>query len=566
MNKPSQNSLNQQKIPGWFPVMNPKKTIIVFFVLGCVYLLLGIIALISYNSLFFVEKYYGFDETSNDNLTYLRIPVDKDVQKPVYVHFTLTAFYQNHQRFVDGVDYSSFSPSSENRNSENALIGASKFNDSYDIMSGPSGESVVIDTSDLVFKADKNRKDFSEYNLNDSDIVWAKVAPFPTFRKLYGVVNEDLKKGEYLVRVKNNYRLPEMSKKAFVIQKASIAFGGRNIFVGVVLVATGGVMIILGVVCIIINFCTPRKLGHYHRKYGPDFADTRIIATASGEDFYILPSYLKTTDAAFYATQSDGEGGDAGDVGVFDGEAHSKDAAVTDEGASPDASLDASPSSSSSSSSSSSPPPRPCSSASLSSSAAKKSPVQDNESEGIFDPDDYSVHQGGDEAGTGADEARGVDTSKGQAAQAQKPSQDVDGEEENSEYEEYRLRENGKGRSLQPSSQNDYSEYGEEGGDGDHADRDQYKDTHAPLDYYDHSLATVGAHENTRGSAGAKRKTGASTSTSTSAGQSNDPLSTSNQGELSMRNSYNYSLSSLVPSVVSPPNYSYESSYQDEND
>lgn len=302
MNKPSENILNQQNIPGWFPVMNPMKIIIVFFTLGGVYLILGIIAFANYNSLFFFEKYYEFDnKTSNGNngsLTYLEINVERDIQKPIYVHYLLAAFYQNHIKFVDG-----------------GLNEASKFNDSFEFVSGPS--NVVIDTSDVALESDRKRKVFK--NKSDSDIIWAKVAPLPTFRKLYGVINEDMVKGEYVVMVKNNYWLPVLSKKAFVIQKTSMAFGGRNFYVGIVLMGTGGVMMIMGAACVIINIITPRKLGHYHRKYGPDFADTRLAAASSGDDFYNIPAYLKTTDSAFAAMQfnnkSVGEGRSKGAAG-----------------------------------------------------------------------------------------------------------------------------------------------------------------------------------------------------------------------------------------------------------
>ena len=66
-----------------------------------------------------------------------------------------------------------------------------------------------------------------------------KVAPFSTFRKLWGVIETDVQKGEIIVDIQNNYDVSRWDgTKSIVLSNAS-AFGGKNTFLGIVFIAAG---------------------------------------------------------------------------------------------------------------------------------------------------------------------------------------------------------------------------------------------------------------------------------------------------------------------------------------
>jgi hypothetical protein len=81
--------------------------------------------------LFYSEQYY-------DNETVLPLTVSSEVKQPIIVRYELTAFYQNHQRFIDSKD----------------LIQNSIFNDSFRIFSSNNIE-VPIDVSNIAFNSDR---------------------------------------------------------------------------------------------------------------------------------------------------------------------------------------------------------------------------------------------------------------------------------------------------------------------------------------------------------------------------------------------------------------------------
>lgn len=60
-------------------------------------------------------------------------------------------------------------------------------------------------------------------------IVWMRNAGLPDFRKLYGVIDKDLKPGTYTLRVNNQYNVkPFEGSKTFVLSNANV-LGGKNV-------------------------------------------------------------------------------------------------------------------------------------------------------------------------------------------------------------------------------------------------------------------------------------------------------------------------------------------------
>jgi hypothetical protein len=80
-------------------------------------------------------------------------------------------------------------------------------------------------------------------------MVWMRTAALPEFRKLYRVVNRDLKKGQtFTIKVRNNYDVSSFGgEKLFVLSTMSW-LGGKNEFLAGIYIGVGGLCLFLAAV------------------------------------------------------------------------------------------------------------------------------------------------------------------------------------------------------------------------------------------------------------------------------------------------------------------------------
>lgn len=78
-------------------------------------------------------------------------------------------------------------------------------------------------------------------------IVWMRTAGLPSFRKLWGKIDQDLAPGRYKVSIDNQYRVqPFQGQKRFVLSTTN-ALGGKNYFLAVC-------YLIVGTLCMLFAF------------------------------------------------------------------------------------------------------------------------------------------------------------------------------------------------------------------------------------------------------------------------------------------------------------------------
>ncbi|KAM7257285.1 hypothetical protein ACFE04_013026 [Oxalis oulophora] len=206
----------QQQLPACRPVLSPPCVIFTFLLVA----------------LFFVPAGFILLRASHH--------VPKFMKAPIYVYYQLDNYYQNHRRYVKsrsdqqllhGLKYKDTS-SCQPEESVNGfpivpcgLVSWSLFNDTFTFSRGMN--ELSIDRKNIAWNSDRDHKfgkNVYPYNfqngtfigggkldpnmpLSDQEdlIVWMRTAALPSFRKLYGRIEEDLDADDIIKGGKNDF-------------------------------------------------------------------------------------------------------------------------------------------------------------------------------------------------------------------------------------------------------------------------------------------------------------------------------------------------------------------------
>jgi len=93
-------------------------------------------------------------------------------------------------------------------------------------------------------------------------IVWMRTASLPTFRKLYGIIDADFKKGNTLTfSIKSTFPVDDFDgTKTLVISTVS-AYGGKNSYLGVAYIVVGSFSLFLGLLFGVRSYFNRRPFG-----------------------------------------------------------------------------------------------------------------------------------------------------------------------------------------------------------------------------------------------------------------------------------------------------------------
>ena len=75
-----------------------------------------------------------------------------------------------------------------------------------------------------------------------------RTAGLPNFRKLYGKIDQDMKKGKYLLEINNIYDVSSFAGSKYVVMSTINTLGGSNYFLAVCYITVGSLCIMFGLI------------------------------------------------------------------------------------------------------------------------------------------------------------------------------------------------------------------------------------------------------------------------------------------------------------------------------
>lgn len=208
INKPDDSSFKQQRLPAWQPVLTPFRIIMVFLIIGLIFVPVGVYLRNASMDLKEMRVTYDgpdkSDQKSNckvkdgSSSCKIEFTFEEEWKGPVYVYYELENYYQNHRRYVQSRDHKQLAgapkdewntdkcePMVKNKDGELnpcGLIAASFFNDKIELNEAQSdneGGGLKMDETGIAWESDfekfkqpdgfKMKKQPGEDNCGDDD-------------------------------------------------------------------------------------------------------------------------------------------------------------------------------------------------------------------------------------------------------------------------------------------------------------------------------------------------------------------------------------------------------------
>ena len=271
----------------WRPIPKIKSTVLCLEITGAIFIVIGIIILILSNQIKEIEiRYDNKPECEIGSTCDINFSIEEEMPKNVFVYYRMKNFYQNHRRYIKsksnkqlkgnwlqendidddcdpiilnkdlyegilGLNHTPLDP--EGVAHPCGLIAKSFFNDSFELKKVDSApiniyeEGIAWSIDKKKFKNSENRdKQWLDVE-SERFMVWMRPASLPDFRKPWGKITTDLKKGNYVLTVTNNYQVKSFDGEKYFILSTVNALGGKNYFLAILYFVVGGISIVAGI-------------------------------------------------------------------------------------------------------------------------------------------------------------------------------------------------------------------------------------------------------------------------------------------------------------------------------
>eukprot|EP00461_Guttulinopsis_vulgaris_P001380 UN01380 len=232
----------------------------------------------------------------------VELNIPDDIPRPVFFYYKMTNFYQNHRRYVksrsdyqlsgDDVRYTSTCDPLETFNGTSlypcGLIANSYMNDVFNVQLIPNGETTPAtdfawSEKGISWDIDREQRFKDMYKnttlppeltregprgvLPDLDnehlMNWMRPAAFPTFKKLYGIINQELKQGDKLtVDIDDQFDNEQYDGEKFIVIANATWIGGKSYFLAYLYIGVGAFCFFMALCVLIKQLVFPRKLGN----------------------------------------------------------------------------------------------------------------------------------------------------------------------------------------------------------------------------------------------------------------------------------------------------------------
>ena len=291
------SKFRQQKFPGWRPLPTISCITIIFISAGVFFIIFGIFILIFTGQVkefkFRYDLYCAEKRRLNEKCDFpLSIP--ETMKKPIMIYYQINDLRQNHRFYMEnksdkqlkgeevskedleksndceGALYNKDFSLNAQRYPEDevafpcGLIAKSFFRDNFTLWQ-TSGKEINVTTEEITYK--KDRDDLSNVGMKDNQwldvtdehfIIWKRIAPFESPRKLWGKIEgDDINSGSTVtVTIDDN---SYFNFEKYIILSTRNVFGGKSSFLGIL-------YIVFGAVCLISAVIFINVYNYFHKK------------------------------------------------------------------------------------------------------------------------------------------------------------------------------------------------------------------------------------------------------------------------------------------------------------
>ena len=288
------SKFKQQKLWGWRPVPTISCITIIYISFAVFFILFGILILVFNGQINEVKLNYNIcSNESNDpdgcpRDSCITTTINKKMKKPIMIYYELDNFSQNHRAYLDSKSEKQLEgkevSNKDLEKCDNILLNKDIDNNPLDpnapaIPCGLMAKSYFQDkfcrweingikikprVENIAYKLDKDKygkiKHENTHWIDMSDehfMIWMRPSPFSNPRKLWGVIEDNLEKGDSLniyIRNMNYYKYQK-----YIILSTRNIFGGKSLFLGMC-------YIVFGILCLIASITFIIAFNSFHKK------------------------------------------------------------------------------------------------------------------------------------------------------------------------------------------------------------------------------------------------------------------------------------------------------------
>eukprot|EP00171_Calliarthron_tuberculosum_P007957 IDg7957t1 len=282
----------RQELWAFKPVWSPSVVTLMYLVVALVLIPLGVVIytqslrLMSTPLLRYDNLTNCVAENSTQSSCVVRIDIPRATRaNRVFFYYGIINFYQNGRRYARSrsVDQlrgkinkkeieDTCKPIDSRRNGTDSIVpcgltAQSFFNDTFELCHDDRcTRTINVTNKNIAWAVDRKTlfkpspsfdEKTNERITSEEFMVWMRIAPYRTWKKLHRRIQEPLQNRTYFMKVESNYPVQSFDGQKFVYLVETTWFGGPNVFLGLSCIVVGGASLLLAVMYIVRSRFAP---------------------------------------------------------------------------------------------------------------------------------------------------------------------------------------------------------------------------------------------------------------------------------------------------------------------